>query len=123
MNAEAGQSVSFGLKKVKRAAIRKGMVLLAKLEIPPVAVTRFEGQVLILYHNTLIAPRYQAMLHVGPVRQTVQIESITDKSFLRTGDRSTCQFKFLKYPEYIKVGDRFLFREGRTKALGVVTAI
>lgn len=60
--AEAGQSVSFALKRVKRAAIRKGMVLLAKTEVPPVAVRRFEGQVLVLYHNSLISPHYQVNL-------------------------------------------------------------
>lgn len=71
LNAEAGQSVSFGLKKIKRAGVRKGMVILEKTDPPTAkAVTKFEGQVLILYHNTLIAPRYQAMLHIGSVRQT-----------------------------------------------------
>lgn len=85
---EAGQSVSFALKRIKRAAVRKGMVVLEKNDLsPPKAVRRFEGQVLILYHNTLIAPRYQAMLHVGSVRQTVQIESISDRPCIRTGDR------------------------------------
>ncbi len=29
------------------------------------AVRRFEGQVLILYHNTTMQPNYQAMLHCG----------------------------------------------------------
>ncbi|SCV71890.1 BQ2448_4584 [Microbotryum intermedium] len=121
--AEAGQSVSFALKRVKRSQIRKGMVLLAKTEVPPVAVSRFEGQVLILYHNTLISPHYQAMMHLGPIRQTVQIEAIVDKACIRTGDRATVQFRFIKHAEFIRVGDRFLFREGRTKALGVVTKL
>lgn len=45
--AEAGQSVSFALKRVRRAAVRKGMVVLAKQEgaEAPKAVRRFEGQV------------------------------------------------------------------------------
>jgi GTPase len=33
--AEAGQCVSFALKRVKRAEIRKGMVITAKTDIPP----------------------------------------------------------------------------------------
>lgn len=64
-------------------------MLLAKTEVPPVAVRRFEGQVLVLYHNSLISPHYQAMCHLGSVRQTVQIESIVDRPCIRTGDRAT----------------------------------
>jgi GTPase len=33
--AEAGQCVSFALKRVRRAAVRKGMVLVNKSDIPP----------------------------------------------------------------------------------------
>ncbi|BGP16621.1 hypothetical protein JCM10213_000463 [Rhodosporidiobolus nylandii] len=121
--AEAGQAVTIALKRVKRAQARKGMVLVEKGDVPPVATRRFEGQCLILYHNTTITTRYQAMLHVGSCRQTVQIEGIVDKQAIRTGDRATIRFKFVKHSEAIHVGDRFLFREGRTKALGVVTKL
>lgn len=33
--AEAGQCVSFALKRVRRAAVRKGMVLVPKSDAPP----------------------------------------------------------------------------------------
>jgi GTPase len=46
--AEAGQCVSFALKRVRRAAVRKGMVIVNKSDTPPRAIRRFEGQVLIL---------------------------------------------------------------------------
>ena len=36
------------LKRVRRADVRKGMVLVHKTEAPPRAIRRFEGQVLIL---------------------------------------------------------------------------
>ncbi|KAK4054420.1 hypothetical protein OIV83_000914 [Microbotryomycetes sp. JL201] len=124
-HAEAGQSVSFALKRTKRAAVRKGMVLLAKPEVGPgpVATRRFEGTVLILYHNSLISPHYQAMLHSGPIRQTVQIESLRDKPCVRTGDRASAIFRFLKHGEFLRPGDNFILREGRTKVLGVVTKL
>ncbi|GAA5989088.1 hypothetical protein JCM5350_003590 [Sporobolomyces pararoseus] len=121
--AEAGQSVSFALKRVKKQAVRKGMVLLGQTSTPPVPVRRFEGLSLVLYHNTLITERYQAMLHSGTIRQTIQVESIADKPGLRTGDKSVIVYKFIKNSEYLHVGQRFLFREGRCKALGVVTKI
>ena len=43
---------------------------------------------------------------------------------MRTGDKATCKFTFIKNPEYLKLGSKIIFREGRTKAVGnVVRAI
>ena len=78
--------------------------------------------VLILSHATTIKTKYQAMLHVGPVSQTCAIIDI-DRAFIRTGDRATVAFRFVQRPEYLAIGDRILFREGRTKGLGIVKAV
>ncbi|KAJ7262166.1 GTP-binding protein 1 [Mycena haematopus] len=120
--AEAGQCVSLALKRVRKAAVRKGMVLVHKTDNPPKAVRQFEGQVLILYHNTTLQKNYQAMLHCGAVRQTVRIIGM-DAQCLRTGDRATVQFEFISHPEFIKEGMKLLFREGKTKGLGVITRL
>jgi hypothetical protein len=32
-------------------------------------------------------------------------------------------YRFVKHPEYLKTGQRLVFREGRTKAVGSVTKI
>ncbi|KAI9442243.1 GTP-binding protein 1 [Lactarius indigo] len=99
MTAVAGQTVSLALKHVPRAAVRKGMVIVPRTEVPPRAVRKFEGQVLILYHNTTMQPNYQAMLHCGAVRQTVRIVSIDHpQNLLRTGDRATVIFEFIAHP-------------------------
>ncbi|KAN0133983.1 P-loop containing nucleoside triphosphate hydrolase protein [Lactarius tabidus] len=123
-SAVAGQTVSLALKHVPRAAVRKGMVIVHRTEVPPRAVRRFEGQVLILYHNTTMQPNYQAMLHCGAVRQTVRIVSIDHpQNLLRTGDRATVVFEFIAHPEFVKAGMKLLFREGKTKGLGVITKL
>lgn len=62
------------------------------------------------------------MLHVGPVSQTCAIIDI-DRSYIRTGDRATVAFRFVQRPEYLAPGDRLLFREGRTKGLGIVKSV
>ncbi|ESK97058.1 gtp-binding protein 1 [Moniliophthora roreri MCA 2997] len=126
--AEAGQCVSLALKRVRRATVRKGMVLVHKAEKaetpPPRAVRQFEGQVLILYHNTTLQRNYQAMLHCGAVRQTVRIIGMDHpQGILRTGDRATVQFEFISHPEFVKEGMKLLFREGKTKGLGVITKL
>ncbi|KJA19920.1 hypothetical protein HYPSUDRAFT_43812 [Hypholoma sublateritium FD-334 SS-4] len=122
--AEAGQCVSLALKRIRRAEVRKGMVLVPKTDVPPRAITQFEGQVLILYHNTTLQKNYQAMLHCGAVRQTVRIiEMDHPQGVLRTGDRATVRFEFISHPEFIKEGMKLLFREGKTKGLGVITKL
>ncbi|KAK0388353.1 hypothetical protein NLU13_4598 [Sarocladium strictum] len=120
----AGQSASFALKKVKRKDVRKGMIILPKIEGQPAPKVHreFIAEVLILSHATTIKPRYQAMLHVGPVAQTCAIIDI-DRELIRTGDRATVAFRFVQRPEYLAPGDRLLFREGRTKGLGIVKSV
>ncbi|KAF8954922.1 GTP-binding protein 1, partial [Entomortierella lignicola] len=120
----AGQSASFGLKKVRRSTIRKGMVMLDKETTPPPRGCReFEAEILVLYHSTTIGHKYQAMLHCGAVRQTARVLAM-DKpdQILRTGDRAIVRFQFLQ-PAYLKVGARLIFREGRTKGIGKVSKI
>ena len=119
----AGQSASFALRKLRRKDVRKGMVVLPKIEGPPPQVYReFVAEVLILSHATTIRPKYQAMLHVGPVSQTCAIVEI-DREFIRTGDRATVAFRFVQRPEFLCIGERILFREGRTKGLGIVKSL
>ncbi|KAK3313715.1 P-loop containing nucleoside triphosphate hydrolase protein [Apodospora peruviana] len=121
--ASAGQSASFALRRVRRKDVRKGMVVLSKGDGSPPKVHReFVAEVLILSHATTIKTKYQAMLHVGPVSQTCAIIDV-DRPFIRTGDRATVAFRFVQRPEYLAPGDRLLFREGRTKGLGIVKSV
>jgi len=79
------------------------------------------------------------MLHVNATAQTCQILSITQMNkrprppgdqeddastqILRTGDRGLVRFRFMQRAEYLKVGTKLIFREGRTKGLGTVTEV
>ncbi|KAK0646994.1 GTP-binding protein 1 [Cercophora newfieldiana] len=121
--ASAGQSASFALRRVRRKDVRKGMVVLPKGDgSQPKVFREFVAEVLILSHATTIKTKYQAMLHVGPVSQTCAIIDV-DRPFIRTGDRATVAFRFVQRPEYLAPGDRLLFREGRTKGLGIVKSV
>lgn len=113
-----GQTASFALKKIKRSQIRKGMVMVSP-ELKPQACWEFEGEILVLHHPTTISSRYQAMVHCGSIRQTASILNMS-KDCLRTGDKAKVKFRFIKHPEYIRPGQRMVFREGRTKAVGTV---
>uniref|UniRef100_A0A1A8FJ17 GTP-binding protein 1 n=2 Tax=Nothobranchius korthausae TaxID=1143690 RepID=A0A1A8FJ17_9TELE len=116
-----GQTASFALKKIKRASIRKGMVMISP-KLQPQATWEFEAEILVLHHPTTISPRYQAMVHCGSIRQTATILSM-NKDCLRTGDKATVHFRFIKTPEYLHCDQKLVFREGRTKAVGTVTKL
>jgi hypothetical protein len=95
--------------------------------------------VMILYHQTTIKPKYQAMLHVNATAQTCQIVSIdhihrksksnidapdeAGAQILRTGDRGLVRFRFMQRAEFLKEGTKLIFREGRTKGLGTVKEV
>ncbi len=53
-----GQTASFALKKIKRSAIRKGMVMVAPA-LHPRATWEFDGDILVLHHPTTISAKYQ----------------------------------------------------------------
>ncbi|KAF7205156.1 GTP binding protein 1, like isoform X2 [Nothobranchius furzeri] len=116
-----GQTASFALKKIKRAAIRKGMVMISP-KLQPQATWEFEAEILVLHHPTTISPRYQAMVHCGSIRQTATILSM-NKDCLRTGDKASVHFRFIKTPEYLHCDQKLVFREGRTKAVGTITKL
>lgn len=118
---EAGSDAAFCLKKEKRGTIRKGSILAAP-QPPPVAYWRFEADVTILYHSTTITTNYEPVIHSPTVRQSARITYVAQE-VLRTGDHSLVHFHFLYRPEFMKVGQRLIFREGRTKGIGVVTKL
>eukprot|EP00730_Choanoeca_flexa_P017712 TRINITY_DN8563_c0_g1_i4.p1 TRINITY_DN8563_c0_g1~~TRINITY_DN8563_c0_g1_i4.p1 ORF type:complete len:537 (+),score=112.89 TRINITY_DN8563_c0_g1_i4:65-1675(+) len=114
----SSQTCSFALKKVKRSAIRKGMVMVAP-SLNPTATWEFEGEILVLHHPTTISVKYEAVIHCGSIRQTASIIGM-DKQHIRTGDKTVARFRFVRSPEYLQPGARLIFREGRTKAVGTV---
>ena len=42
------------------------------------------------------------------------------QSEIKTNQKAQVVFKFIKQPEYIRVGSRLLFRQGTTKGVGEV---
>ena len=77
---------------------------------------------MILYHSTTISSNYEPVIHSPTVRQSARI-LLVDQDVLRTGDRAMVKFHFLYRPEFMKEGQRLIFREGRTKGIGTVTRL
>lgn len=125
--ASVGQSVSINIKCVakkevlKKNSYKKGMVLVDK-NLCPETVWEFEAEVVILHHATTIRPNYQPIIHCGVVRQAANVVNMSNE-LLRSGDKGVIRFRFAYRPEIMHTGMHILFREGRTKGLGEVTAI
>lgn len=66
--------------------------------------------------------RLASPVHCGSIRQTATILSM-NKDCLRTGDKASVHFRFIKTPEYLHCEHKLVFREGRTKAVGTVTKV
>jgi GTPase len=114
----AGQTAAFALKKVKRSQVRKGMVLVDE-RAKPHACWEFDADIAILTHSTTIQMKYQAVIHCEIVRQAAKVVAM-DRERLRSGDRACVRFRFLQRPEYLTPGTRLVFREGKTKGIGIV---
>lgn len=117
--AEVGEIVGVALKGLD-FEVRRGMAVAA---IPEMRASReFEAEILVLNHPTKIAKGYEPVLHLETISETVVIQPL-DAEFLAAGDRGRVRMRFKYRPYFIREGQRFVFREGRSKGIGSVTKI
>ena len=106
---------------LKKALLRRGMNLISKTH-NRFTTDKFVARVKILHHPTTIKKNYEPIVHCGSIRQTARIIDI-DKDLLRTGDQSIVTFQFKCRPEFIQLNKQIMFREGKTKGIGIVTQV
>ncbi|TRM85194.1 elongation factor 1-alpha [Sulfolobus sp. F3] len=111
-----GNIATFAIQGIDKESLRKGMVM---LKGSPKVIRRFKAKIFILHHPTTIREGYVATLHSYTIRQAARFEKIQNK-VLRTGDTSEVILSFLYRPEYLERGQIFVFREGRTRGVGMV---
>jgi len=98
-------------------------MILCAPDLKPKATWAFTAEVIILSHPTTLRCGYSPILHCVSVRQAARINGIEGKDLLRMGDRATVHFEWCHRPEFMIPGSRIIFREGRTKGIGVVRSI
>jgi elongation factor 1-alpha len=118
--AEAGRIVGIALKGVQEEAIERGMVLLPR-EADPEPVREFEAEVMVLNHPTRIGPGYEPVVHLETVSEAAAFYPDGDQ--LLPGDTGTARVRFKFRPYLVEEGQRFVFREGRSKGVGTVTGV
>ncbi|KAG7315444.1 hypothetical protein KOW79_021532 [Hemibagrus wyckioides] len=116
----AGQAATLALGNFDRSLLRKGMVMVSP-KMNPTICWQFEAAIVLLFHAKTFRSGFQVTVHVGNIRQTATVECLLGKEELRTGERAVVCFRFLKHPEYLRIGAKLLFREGVTKGIGHVT--
>ena len=113
-------SIALGFKG-KAPRITKGMVLTTYKPIPN--VRRFEAEIYVLHHPTTVRVNYNTQIHLKTIRSQAKIVTIKGSSNLRSGDRARVVFEFIYSPQFLMPGMKFVFREGRTKGVGVVKEV
>ena len=116
---EAGDVVGIALKGVRLEELRRGMVL-AKQQ--PKAIWEFEADVVVFTHPTRIKPGYEPVIHVETIAEAVVFEEM-DKEYMKAGDRGRVKIRFKYHPHCIFEGQKFIFREGRSKGVGEIKRI
>jgi len=107
--------------EVNRTNIRKGMLIISK-ELEQNVCYQFTSEIEILNHSTVISPKYTPVIHCGIIRQSAKIVLKPDQQ-LKMGDRASVDFRFVQYPEFMEVGEKFFFREGTTRGVGEIKSI
>jgi elongation factor 1-alpha len=115
--AEAGRIVGIALKGVAEREIERGMVLLPA-DADPTPVREFEAEVVVLNHPTRIGTGYEPVVHLETISEAAVFRP--EGGHLLPGDRGTASVEFKFRPYLIEEGQRFVFREGRSKGVGTV---
>ncbi|MFW6003444.1 MAG: GTPBP1 family GTP-binding protein [Halanaeroarchaeum sp.] len=119
-HAEAGRIVGIALKGVREADLERGMVLLSE-ETDPQPVRAFEAEVVVLNHPTRIHTGYEPVVHLETISEAARFDPHGGQ--LLPGDRGTTTVRFKFKPYHVQEGQRFVFREGRSKGVGTVTEL
>lgn len=127
-----GASGTFALKSsgkakdllTSRALSRSRLLVGTKSVLAPSRWLR--ASVTVLQHPSSIRARYEPVLHVGMVRQTARVVSMTGLKgealeMLRAGDTAEILFRWAHWPEIVEPGCALVFRENSVKGVGSVT--
>jgi elongation factor 1-alpha len=118
--AKAGRIVGIALKGVEEAEIERGMTLLPR-DAEPTPVREFEAEVMVLNHPTRIDDGYEPVVHIETISEAAAIHP--EGGQLLPGDTGTATLRFKFHPYLVEEGQRFVFREGRSKGVGTVTDV
>jgi elongation factor 1-alpha len=119
-SASAGRIVGIALKGVREEEIERGMALVPRGSSVE-SVREFEAEVMVLNHPTRIGDGYEPVVHVETVSEAAVFSPREGR--LLPGDTGRARVRFKFRPYLVEPGQRFVFREGRSKGVGTVTDV
>ncbi len=114
----SGDVAGIAVKGVSAEDLRRGMVVVKK---KPSAVWEFTADVLVFNHPTRIKAGYEPVLHLETISESVVFTDV-EGGYLKAGDRGKVRIRFKYHPYFIQRGQKFIFREGRSKGYGTVVS-
>ncbi|MFO7967755.1 MAG: GTPBP1 family GTP-binding protein [Archaeoglobaceae archaeon] len=117
--AEGGDIVGVAVKGVRYDELRRGMVL-TRQEVTP--VQEFEADLIVFSHPTRIKRGYEPVIHMETISETVVFEDM-ENDYMKAGDRGRVRMRFKYNPHCIFKGQKFIFREGRSKGMGEIKEV
>ncbi|WP_331233860.1 GTPBP1 family GTP-binding protein [Natronorarus salvus] len=118
--ASAGRIVGIALKGVREEEIERGMALVPRgSSVEP--VREFEAEVMVLNHPTRIGDGYEPVVHLETVSEAAVFSPREGR--LLPGDTGRTRVRFKFRPYLVEPGQRFVFREGRSKGVGTVVDV
>jgi len=121
--AYAGQEICFCLRNIKRAEVRRAMVILPNTG-EKLAISRVHVNLMIRRTNrSTITNKYHPYVYIGTIGASVQSFTILDAvERLQAGYSYLVELKLLR-PYYIQIGDRVIIKEAVVNGTGQVTEI
>ncbi|RQH00472.1 GTPBP1 family GTP-binding protein [Natrarchaeobius oligotrophus] len=118
--AQAGRIVGIALKGIKESTIERGMALVPR-DSAPEPVREFEAEVMVLNHPTRIGDGYEPVVHLETIGEAAAFHP--EDGRLLPGDTGDTTVRFKFRPYLVEEGQKFVFREGRSKGVGTVTDV
>lgn len=116
--AAAGDIVGVALKG-KDLDVERGMVLCTENHQ---AVWEFDAEVMVLNHPTRVKEGYEPVMHLETISEATVFTGL-DTEYLMAGQTGKARLRFKFKPYMVEEGQKFIFREGRSKGIGKVTSV
>ncbi|MHA1263482.1 MAG: EF-Tu/IF-2/RF-3 family GTPase, partial [Candidatus Freyarchaeota archaeon] len=119
---KAGDIFGFDVKRIDPRKLRRGQVI-SDVDMELRACRFFEANIVVTRHPAKISVGYSPVLQTNTIHQTVVFKEIEGRDYLVVGDFAKVKLRMKYYPEFLRVGDRIVTREGSTRTIGRVTKI
>ncbi|UXI20004.1 hypothetical protein NH340_JMT05947 [Sarcoptes scabiei] len=121
INKQSNNNSLNGLSPLSKI-VRKGMVLLSQIDSDCVC-HYFQAKIFSMPHSGVISFGSTAIIYIENVRQCGVIITIQKKEQIFENESAIVIIRFLRRPEYIRKGYRFLLQQERIKAIGHVIKV